>query len=132
LLTGVALQVEDWQRDLTTNHSATSADAADPALRPIEVPLSPNDLARAVKDAASNLPRWKLLDEQIGTDVTLIFVRTTALWRFKDDITIRIEPAPTGSLLHAESRSRIGRGDLGQNPRNLRELLNLIRATISR
>jgi uncharacterized protein (DUF1499 family) len=47
--------------------------------------------------------------------------------RYKDDIRLSIKPADSGSLLSAESRSRVGRGDLGQNPRNLRELLGAIR-----
>jgi uncharacterized protein (DUF1499 family) len=57
----------------------------------------------------------------------LHFVRTTPLMRYKDDIRVRIVPAASGSRVSAESRSRIGRGDLGQNPRNLRELLAAVR-----
>ena len=80
--------------------------------------------------AAGKLPRWELVERR-ETDggVKLHFIRTTRLWKFKDDIRVNIAPAQPigGSLLTAESRSRVGKGDLGQNPRNLRELLEAVR-----
>jgi uncharacterized protein (DUF1499 family) len=47
--------------------------------------------------------------------------------KYRDDIRVQIEPAAEGTRLSAESRSRVGKGDLGQNPRNLRELLDKVR-----
>ena len=87
-------------------------------------------MAELALDAASGLARWQLVEQnESGGIIQLHFVRATPLWRFKDDIRVRIAPAAGGgSLLTAESRSRVGKGDLGQNPRNLRELLGAIRA----
>jgi uncharacterized protein (DUF1499 family) len=123
--------VEDWSRDLTTNYAATSDETADQRLRPIHVAASPAELAAVVVRCTEDLPRWQLLertDEQ--SEVRLHFVRTTGLVGYKDDIQVRIEPVGEGSRLSAESQSRIGKGDLGQNPRNLRELLGKIRASL--
>lgn len=120
--------VEDWSRDLTTNYAATSDDARDERLRTIQAASVPEVLGDQVVQAAAALPRWELI-EQTGEAgaIRLHFVRTTGLVGYKDDIRVRIEPAGTGSRLSAESQSRVGKGDLGQNPRNLRELLGAIR-----
>ena len=124
----LATQVEDWSRDLSTNVAATSDEARDPRLRTLDSPLPPAELADAVAQAAGQLPRWELVERtEDDRQVRLHFVRTTGILRFKDDIRVRIEPAARGSRLSAESRSRVGKGDLGQNPRNLRELLDKLR-----
>jgi uncharacterized protein (DUF1499 family) len=53
-------------------------------------------------------------------------VRKTRLFRFRDDVTARVRPDPGGARLELTSASRLGRGDLGQNPRNLEELLRAV------
>ena len=122
--------VEDWSRDLTTNVAATSDDARDERLRTISSTQRPPELAELVIAAARELPRWKLVEQSSGSTATALhFVRTTGLMGFQDDIRVRIVAATDGgSELSAESRSRVGKGDLGQNPRNLRELLDKVRA----
>jgi uncharacterized protein (DUF1499 family) len=130
IVTIVALQVEDWRRDLTTNHAETAQDAEDSRLRPIESELPPAELAAQVSAATAGLPNWRLESRQEnGESIELHFVRTTRLLRFVDDIRVRIAPTAGGSRLTAESRSRVGKGDLGQNPRNLRELLGAVRGS---
>ena len=61
--------------------------------------------------------------------IALHLVRSTRLIGFRDDVWVLLEERPDagGVRLHAESRSRVGKGDLGQNPRNLRELLGWVR-----
>ncbi len=53
-------------------------------------------------------------------------VRKTRLFGFEDDVTARVCPDPDGARLGLTSASRLGKGDLGQNPRNLTELLRAI------
>jgi hypothetical protein len=43
---------------------------------------------------------------------------------FRDDIVVRIRPAPDGARVDARSASRYGRGDLGVNARRIRALLD--------
>lgn len=129
LLIGVLSQVENWSRDFTTNTAATDDNASDSRLRPIDSASSPAELKDVVIAETSKLPNWELV-EQIEEDgaAKLHFVRTTGLWKFKDDIRVQIGPIESGgSRLTAESRSRVGKGDLGQNPRNLRELHAAVR-----
>ena len=128
----VAWQVDDWGRDLAQNHAATSDTAADEELRPVVASLPPPDATMVVEKAARELPHWTLKGNSSGADVTtLTFVRTTPWLKFKDDITVRVERHDVDSVIHAESRSRIGKGDLGQNPRNLKELLRSVRARLA-
>lgn len=137
LAIGVALvlftQVEDWSRDLRINVAATSDDSPDERLRPLRAPLAPAELADRVELAAGKLPGWTLESRLAeGKAIRLHFVRTTPLLRFKDDIRVTIEPqSDGGSLLQAESRSRVGKGDLGQNPRNLRELVTAVARAVN-
>lgn len=54
-------------------------------------------------------------------------VVTTGLWKFKDDVSIRIAAQPNGlSRLYARSQSRVGKGDFGANERHLRELAEAV------
>jgi uncharacterized protein (DUF1499 family) len=125
------LIIDDWSRDLTTNHAATSEQAADEALRPIHAGRGAAEMVELVKGAAGNLPRWDLAEETAqGDEIKLHYVRTTPLFRFQDDITVTIAPEGEGSVVTAESQSRVGKGDLGQNPRNLKELLGTVRREV--
>jgi len=83
----------------------------------------PEMVLAAAERAISNLPRWRV--ESRGPD-TLNAVRTTRVFRFRDDVVLRASPEGEGTLLHATSASRVGRNDLGQNPRNLEELLGAL------
>ncbi|CAA9409344.1 MAG: hypothetical protein AVDCRST_MAG03-1767 [uncultured Rubrobacteraceae bacterium] len=83
-------------------------------------PVAPAPLLAAIRRAVEKLPRWRI-EASEGDEVRA--VRTTRLLRFKDDVTARVYPDPEGARVELTSASRLGRGDLGQNPRNLKELL---------
>jgi uncharacterized protein (DUF1499 family) len=102
------------------------ADTDDPPtghadVRPLDLPLPPADALARVERAVASLPRWHVegVDAAAGT---LRATRRTRLWRFTDDVTVHLEPTPGGTRLHARSKSRVGKGDFGQNRRNLLEL----------
>jgi uncharacterized protein (DUF1499 family) len=120
----VLVQVDDFGRDLTTNWAETSWAASDTLLRPVRVDMTLGEAAELVKEAAQSLGRWEFLTEEAsGAAIVLRYVRTSALFRFRDDITVRVEDDGNRRLVTVRSQSRIGRGDLGQNPRNIKELL---------
>jgi uncharacterized protein (DUF1499 family) len=87
-------------------------------------PVAPGRLIPAVRRAVDGLPRWSLEAAAEGGEVRA--VRKTRLFRFRDYVTARVHPDPDGARLELKSASRLGRGDLGQNPRNLEELLRAI------
>ena len=86
-------------------------------------PVDPERLLAAVRRAVEELPRWRL-GGLAGNEVRA--VRTTRLFRFRDDVTARVTPAPHGARLQLTSASRVGKGDLGQNPRNIEELVRAV------
>ncbi len=137
----MAIYVEDWSRDLTTNTAATAADHPDERLRPIEVDANAEEATTAAQAFCNQQAAWELVDEKPRPSDSLLapmsdedaltihhLVRKTGLMGYRDDVWLVVEPKSDSTVrLHAESRSRVGKGDLGQNPRNLRELLAAMR-----
>jgi uncharacterized protein (DUF1499 family) len=103
------------------NWTDTSS-AGDPP--PRELPLLPGDALILLQQTIGRLPRWRV--ETIDTEThTLRATRQTRLWRFIDDITVRVEgvsDSPPRSRVHVRSQSRVGLWDLGENRRNILEL----------
>ncbi|MEO1497650.1 MAG: DUF1499 domain-containing protein [Planctomycetota bacterium] len=140
----MAIYVEDWSRDLTTNRSATAASSPDERLRPIDTTATTDAVTRAVNSLCEGASDWSLGEAaELPSDSPLpdqmteppvaawSLVHTTGVMRYRDDVWLVAEPVDEGRLrLHAESRSRVGKGDLGQNPRNLRELLGVLRQAV--
>ena len=101
------------------NWAATALDASDPRLRPRRLPMPLPEAAAAVERTVAGLRGWRVT----GRDGPVIrATRTTRLFRFVDDVLLLLEPDAGGTRLEARSASRVGRGDLGQNRRNLAEL----------
>lgn len=86
-------------------------------------PLSPEGLLDAAARAVEALPRWSIASRSADG---LAAVRTTRLVRFKDDVTVGTTPQKSGTRAEISSASRVGKGDLGQNPRNIKEFLNAL------
>ena len=134
----MALYVEDWSRDLTTNTAATDASAIDMRMRPIVLQADAAGFEAMLDEFCEQGSAWASGDDRrIPADSALPdssesaavvhLVRTTGLMRYRDDVWVVAYEVGEGRLrVHAESRSRIGQGDLGQNPRNLRELLGFL------
>jgi len=77
----------------------------------------------AAMHAVSRLSRWTL----VGDDESKGEIRVEArsrLWRFVDDITIRLADREGTTVVDVRSASRVGRGDFGQNARNIRRFQN--------
>ncbi|QDU87150.1 hypothetical protein Pla175_05060 [Pirellulimonas nuda] len=137
----LATHIEDWSRDLTTNRAAATPDARDPRLRPLELEAGPRVLLARIDRLIAESSAWREPEapKPLPADSPLPalwtgevvetrhLVHVSGLMRYRDDVWVAIEPAPEGRWrVWAESRSRIGKGDLGQNPRNLRELLSAL------
>lgn len=140
----MACYVDDWSRDLTTNRASTSSDAADERLRPFETSATPLQAANAVAEFANASDHWRVANEralpadapianEVGAPAESVhLVRTTGLMGYEDDVWLIVEALADDRIgLHAHSQSRVGKGDLGQNPRNLREMLDALRAALN-
>lgn len=115
---GAAVRLKTY---FTTHVAETRENHPFPELRPRTFAAPPTLL---LSFAAQVLPQlgWPLSSQQPDPQ-TLTAVATTLLWRFKDDITLRVDAAPGGgSILYVRSESRVGKGDLGAN---LRRVINV-------
>lgn len=126
-----------FARGMTTNVAVLDDRDADPRLRPWHCPLPPEMVVRHVANWVQSDPQWDFRDDPPAPhDTEIHLVRRTAILRFVDDVTVTLSPekidaadpadsadsGSPGTLVHARSQSRIGKGDLGQNRRNLTAL----------
>jgi Protein of unknown function (DUF1499) len=112
-----------WARLVTylgTHVAEIRPDHPFPELRPHVYALPPDRLYAAAREAIGGLG-WGIASEN-PAGLCLTAVVESALWRFKDDVVVRVEPAEGGSTLRMRSSSRIGRGDLAANTRHLLDL----------
>ena len=120
--------IDDWSRDLSTNYAELTPSHADPLMRPVEIGLPPAKVADLLNTWTEGMPRWRAGAEDSSEGaLTVRLTRTTALMRYVDDVEVTLRPNGTGCIVEASSQSRVGKGDLGQNPRNLRELTQFLR-----
>ena len=122
------LTIDDWGRDFTGTFAEISDDAPQGDLRPFASRRSADELTQAVRWAALRIKNWEYVgDTKVDETRTLLFVRTSRILRFKDDIVVRIEDRGSERVVTAASKSRSSLGDLGRNPRNLRRLIEEVR-----
>lgn len=98
---------------------ATAHDQPNANLQPFRVRLPLEQARAALLDRLSSLPRWSVAGQ---SDSVVWATRTTRIFRFVDDVLIVLEPHGDSTTIAARSASRLGKGDLGQNRRNLAEL----------
>jgi len=99
--------------------------SAYPDLGPLYVDAPFAQAFSAALSAAEALG-WEILvtDRQDG----LILAKDeTAIFRFVDDVVIRVRPEANGARIDVRSKSRDGRGDLGANATRIGALLDAIR-----
>jgi uncharacterized protein (DUF1499 family) len=89
-----------------------------PDLQPIALSAPPAEvLARARRAAESLGWRVEAVDTEAGR---LEAVAVSRIFRFVDDVVVRVRPAPGGSVVDVRSNSRFGGGDLGANAARIR------------
>ena len=104
---------------LIRNWADTEEPGADPG--PLVLSLAPAEALARAEAAVRSLPRWRVVSADAAAGL-LTATRTTRVFRFVDDVTLRFQEVDGGSRVHARSKSRVGLSDLGQNRRNLHEL----------
>lgn len=96
-----------------------------PDLGSLQLSDTPADVLERCREAA----------ESLGWTVTLVDVEalrieaydTTSVFRFVDDIVVRVRPSSTGSVVDLRSNSRVGGGDLGANAARIIAFLELLK-----
>jgi uncharacterized protein (DUF1499 family) len=99
-----------------------------PDLRPRDYGANVDSVVKAVKNAATRLPRWEIVGigkGPIGSEIQA--VKTLPLLPvLKYDVSIRVHREGGRSRVSVRSRSRTEPWDFGQNARNVRELLDAL------
>jgi uncharacterized protein (DUF1499 family) len=92
---------------------------AEHAIAPLAVPPDhpPAEALAALEAAIAREPRTAVLHRG---DAFLHVTYRTALLRFVDDVTFRVDPE--AGVIHVRSASRVGQGDLGVNRRRVEAL----------
>ncbi|TKB72197.1 MAG: DUF1499 domain-containing protein [Nitrospira sp.] len=93
-----------------------------PDLQPKTYPMELNRLVDVSRTVADRMPGWSRVTGGFGAHEINATV-TSALFRFQDDITIRVTLQGQGAMVWVRSASRIGRWDFGQNARTIRAFL---------
>jgi hypothetical protein len=98
---------------------------------PEVVPLLVNVAPKLAFDAAltiANKRRWRVVDTRDPApgrpEGRIEAVARTPIMGFRDDIVIRVRPAPDGARIDVRSASRYGRHDLGTNAARIKSLLD--------
>lgn len=99
-----------------------------PAVQPLMVSL-PADEVRDVVGGVMAGAGWTMQAVEDGGNL----IRATAVtrvFRFVDDIVVRITPEDGGARIDLRSRSRVGRGDLGTNAARIEAFLEDVRRRV--
>lgn len=103
---------------LTSNVAETRSEHLFPELRPLLLAADAREAQDAVVTAMRSLG-WREIQATEGEARAAVVSR---LFGFRDDVTLRLEATEGGTLLHARSSSRVGKGDLAANARHLQAL----------
>jgi uncharacterized protein (DUF1499 family) len=87
-------------------------------------PVEADKLARTVEEAIEELPGWTLMS---SSETEVRASRTSRFPSLTHEVTVRLTPSPAGAHTNTRaefwSASRLGLWVLGQNRRNLDELI---------
>ena len=111
---------------LNLRNWAETDEPGDPELSNIVLPLTVEETLRRIEAVVGTLPRWRLEKVDLATG-EIHLTRRTRVFRFVDDIHLRLEAVPGGTRLRGRSQARLGFTDLGQNRRNLKALIGALR-----
>lgn len=90
-----------------------------PDLQPRQYQARKDQVVDAALRAVKMLPRWSVIATR-PEQGEIRAEATTRLLRFVDDVVIRVEEQAGSTVVNVRSASRVGRGDFGQNARNVR------------
>ncbi len=88
-----------------------------PELGPLRLPVEPVAALAKAKTVAE-AQGWKVV-EVAEADGRLEAEHQTGIFRFVDDVVVRVRPSGEGSVVDVRSKSRDGKGDFGKNAQRI-------------
>lgn len=102
-----------------------------PDLQPRRYEAGGERVFDAAMHAVNRLPRWTLISYEPESGEIRAEAKTP-VFRFVDDVRIRVAGQDGATVVSVRSASRIGRGDFGQNARNIRAFFDELDRQIKR
>jgi uncharacterized protein (DUF1499 family) len=96
-----------------------------PDLQPTVLRVPPGEALRRVGETARGMPNWTKIQVS-EADGAVQAVAVSRVFRFRDDVVVRVRPADGGSRIDLRSRSRVGRSDLGANAERIESFLEAL------
>jgi len=93
-----------------------------PDIQPRAYRAGADQVLDAALHAVHRMPRWSLVSRQPATREIRAEARTL-VWRFVDDILIRVRVRADDAVVEVRSASMVVCGDFGQNGRKIRSFL---------
>lgn len=117
-VTGLLVAASIWP---VINEVETGKTPEYPEVQPQYYTTDPQRVFEEATGAVEELGGWTLANEDTASYL-LEAERETNVFGFIDDVTIRVEPVTEFvTRVHVKSTSRVGKGDFGQNARNIEE-----------
>ncbi len=96
-------------------------------LHPAKLAVPPAEAYERALRTARTMPAWTITRaDPAGPAIEA--VATTNVFRFQDDIVIRVRPDGSGSVVDMRSKSRDGKGDIGANTARIRAYMAALEA----
>ena len=105
---------------------AQQQESAYPELGPLLSRWPPGEAVAKAEAALLTLPRTEIIDLDPASG-RIEATSTTRVFRFVDDVVVRVRSHGDGSRVDVRSKSRDGRGDLGANAARIMALLEKLR-----
>ena len=120
-VTGLLVAASVWP---VINEVETGQTPEYPEIQPHYYTTEPQRVFDESMAAVESLEQWKMVRSD-PSHWRIEAERETDLFGFVDDVTITAEPVTEFvTRVHVRSASRVGKGDFGQNARNIREFYN--------
>ncbi|AWV89598.1 DUF1499 domain-containing protein [Bradymonas sediminis] len=112
------------------NEVETGMSAEYPEIQPQYYTTDPQRVFEETRASVESLDAWTLVSQD-AAQYRLKAQRETQVFGFIDDVSIRVEPVTEFvTRIHVKSASQIGKGDFGQNARNIKELFAALDARL--
>jgi len=115
---------------LTVNDVETGKSPVYPHLQPLTMNRPHDEVFEEAVAVIASLPRWRLVSASVELGEIKAEVETP-LFRFVDDVTVQISKDDP-VVVNVRSRSRVGKGDLGKNAKNISLFLETLQQRLTR